>query len=73
MDLRKTAEEAAIGEIYRTGEIRAKNSQARRRLVFRPGDLVYYWRQGRQKGPAHNKRGRFLGPAKVLVTEAERT
>jgi len=52
---RMSAETAAIQKIYRSREVRARNSQARRVAIFRPGELVYYWRQGKQSGPYFNR------------------
>ena len=51
---------------------RALASRAHRKLDFRPGDLVYYWRKQLPKSMEANKNGGFLGPARVLVTETKR-
>jgi len=69
---RMSAETAATQKIDRSREVRARNSQARRAAIFRPGELVHDSRQGKQSGPYFNKRGRFVGPARVLAMETER-
>ena len=53
---RMVAEEAAIRELYRSREARAKHSKNRKIRVFSPGDLVYYWRK-KNKG-AHEAAGK---------------
>lgn len=51
---------------------RALASRAQRKMDFRPGDLVYYWRKQLPKSMEGNKNGGFLGPARILVTETKR-
>lgn len=51
---------------------RALQSGYRAATMFVPGDLVYYWRYQVTKshGSSQFKRGKFLGPARVLATES---
>ncbi|OLP92891.1 Sodium channel protein type 11 subunit alpha [Symbiodinium microadriaticum] len=56
--------------------LRAQNSRGRWKLEFHPGQLVYFWRSqesGRGKHAPGTKKGRFLGPARVLATETRRS
>ena len=64
----KTAEKAFVDWTYSQRLIRAQNSKGRREHVYRPGDLVYYWRF-QKKGETTNRTGGFYGPARVLATE----
>ena len=55
--------------------LRAQNSRGRRTLVFHPGQMVFFWRSqesGRGKHAPGTKKGRFLGPARILATETRR-
>ena len=58
--------------------MRAEHAGHRRYKVFKPGDLVYYWRKmvsknDRKHTPAGGfSNGRYLGPARVLATETRR-
>ena len=54
---------------------RAKNSKARPNIPYEPGDLVYFWRSqvsGQSRTSPGSKRGRFLGPARILATESRK-
>ena len=56
--------------------LRAQHSRGRPVLNYVPGDLVYFWRtqeSGQSKKATSSKRGRFLGPARVLATETRRS
>ena len=70
------AEEAFLEEQYRQRLMRAKASGARKSMMFKPGDLVFYWRKqmgnhgGETKGQ-NFKKGGFIGPARVLATETK--
>ena len=55
---------------------RAMNSRSRELCVYRPGDLVYFWRtqeSGQHKRHPGTSQGRFLGPARVLAMESRST
>eukprot|EP00439_Symbiodinium_sp_Y106_P024975 s3776_g3.t1 len=55
---------------------RAMNSRTRKLCIYRPGDLVYFWRtqeSGQHKRHPGTTQGRFLGPARVLAMETRRT
>ena len=52
----KTAEKAFVDWTYSQRLIRAQNSKGRREHVYRPGDLVYYWRF-QKKGETTNRTG----------------
>ena len=49
---------------------RALNSRAQREHVYRPGDLVYFWRK-QVSGRATGKNGCFQGPARILAMETK--
>ena len=52
--------------------LRAQNSRGRRLEVFQPGQLVYFWRSqesGQHRNSPGSKKGRFLGPARILAME----
>ena len=54
---------------------RAANSRHKPRLDFEPGELVFFWRtqeSGQSRRSPGSKRGRFLGPARVLAVETAR-
>ena len=56
--------------------MRAKASGARKLAVFKPGDLVFYWRKqfgnhGVETKGQNFKKGGFIGPARVLATETK--
>ena len=56
--------------------LRAQNSRGRRSLTFYPRQLVHFWRSqesGKGKHAPGTKKGRFLGPARVLATETRRS
>ena len=68
--LRQTAEKAFLDEQNKRRLDRAERMGHRAYKHFVPGDLVYYWRN--QLPPEDRtsfKKGRFLGPARVLATE----
>ena len=51
---------------------RASNSRGRRVQSFHPGDLVFFWRSqesGKSRASPGSKKGRFLGPARILAME----
>lgn len=50
---------------------KAMQSRAHRKMDYRPGDLVYFWRK-QTKNKEASKNGMFLGPARVLCTESRR-
>ena len=55
--------------------LRAQDSRGRRTLVFHPGQMVFFWRSqesGKGKHAPGTKKGRFLGPARILATETRR-
>jgi hypothetical protein len=71
----KRAEQAHSEWIARQRITKAMNSRGNRKLDYRPGDLVYYWRKqvsGQSSNITRHKQGRFLGPARVLITETKR-
>ncbi|CAE6922027.1 RE2 [Symbiodinium sp. CCMP2592] len=54
---------------------RAQSSRGRRVLNFTPGELVYFWRSqvsGQSRKQPGDKKGQFLGPARILATETKR-
>ena len=54
---------------------RAMQAGSRKQDFYSPGDLVYYWRfqTGKQDGPQQFRRGKFVGPARVLAVETKQT
>ena len=70
---RRAAAEKALADWQAAQRLsRARNSRARPLPDYEPGELVYFWRtqdatQGR-RSPG-SKRGRFLGPARILAME----
>ena len=50
---------------------KAMSSKGQPRLDYRPGDLVHVWRK-QISGQCSGKNGRFVGPARILVTETKR-
>ena len=73
----KKAEEAFIEQQYKQKLQRASHSGSRKVDLFKPGDLVFYWRKqltGKDKdqGTQTFRSGAFLGPARVLATETKR-
>ena len=70
----KRAEQLFIEEQYKHRMSRAEASGSRKVPLFRPGDLVFYWRKqlggsNRPSGSQTFRSGAFLGPARVLATE----
>ena len=56
--------------------LRAQHSKGRRLLDFRPGELVYFWRtqeSNKSKASPGTRKGRFLGPGRILATETRRS
>ena len=54
---------------------RAANSRHKPRLDFEPGELVFFWRtqeSGQSRTSPGSKRGRLLGPARILAVETAR-
>ncbi|CAE7317363.1 RE1 [Symbiodinium sp. CCMP2456] len=54
---------------------RAANSRHKPILDFEPGELVFFWRtqeSGQSKKSPSSKKGRFLGPARILAVESSR-
>ena len=49
---------------------RALNSRGQKEHVYRPGDLVYYWRK-QVSGKGVGKNGSFHGPARILAMETK--
>ena len=54
---------------------RAMQAGHRRQHVYSPGDLVFYWRVqvGKQDGGQPFRKGKFVGPARILATETRQT
>ena len=51
------------------------NSKGRPAFDYEPGELVYFWRtqeSGKGRQQPGTRRGRFLGPARVLATETRK-
>ena len=70
----QAAEECFLKEQYNQKLLRAQRSGSRKLAVFKPGDLVFYWRKqigahGAETKGQPFKTGAFLGPARVLATE----
>ena len=56
--------------------LRAKHSRGRPPLDYCPGELVYFWRtqeSNKSKVSPGSKKGRFLGPARILATETRKS
>eukprot|EP00439_Symbiodinium_sp_Y106_P029505 s2527_g3.t1 len=72
---RAEAEKAHSEWVARQRLVRAANSRSKRVLDYQPGELVFFWRQQdsskNRQGPG-SKRGYFMGPARILVTETRR-
>ena len=54
---------------------RAMNSKGKPAFDYEPGELVYFWRtqeSGKGRQQPGTRRGRFLGPARVLATETRK-
>lgn len=51
---------------------RAALPRHRTTAIFEVGDLVYYWRKMVGRHIPHDRRGAWLGPARVLATEGDR-
>ena len=68
---RQEAEKALAEWIAQRRLVKAANSRSRKNLQYQPGDLVYYWRvqEAKNKKLPGAKRGRFVGPARVLAVE----
>ena len=71
---RRVAAEKALADWQASQRLsRARNSRSRPLPDFMPGELVYFWRtqDGSQghRSPG-SKRGRFLGPARILAMES---
>ena len=72
VERRQEAEKALADWAARQRLVRAQNSRTRNTALYRPGDLVFFWRcqdaSTNRQGP-NNKRGMFLGPARILAME----
>ena len=69
---RAVAEKALVDWQAQQRVNRAMNSRSRAQCVYRPGDLVFFWRtqeSGRHKRQPGTRQGRFLGPARILAME----
>ena len=69
--LQQAAEKALVDWQAQQRVNRAMNSRSRNRIMYHPGDLVYFWRKqvsGRNAG----KIGSFQGPARILAMETKR-
>ena len=71
-ELRRIAERSLVDWQAAERVKRALNSRSQRRLIFHPGDLVYFWRKQTGQGSPAGKNGMFLGPARILATETRR-
>ena len=72
---RASAEKALIDWQAQQRINRAMNSRSRPAYNYTPGELVFFWRtqeSGRGRRQPGTRRGRFLGPARVLATETRR-
>ena len=72
----KLAEELFIEQQYKNRLARASRSGSRKTDVFKPGDLVFYWRkqlagENKKQDKQTFRSGAFLGPARVLATETK--
>ncbi|CAE7779652.1 RE1 [Symbiodinium sp. CCMP2456] len=73
--LRQGAEKAHADWQAQQRLTRAANSRHKPRLDFEPGELVFFWRtqeSGQSRKSPGSKRGRFLGPARILAVETTR-
>ena len=55
--------------------LRAQRAGHRTQVHYSPGDLVFYWRLtvSKQDGEQPFRKGKFVGPARVLATETKQT
>ena len=68
------AEQTFLEEQHKMRLSRALHSGYRKTQLFQPGELVFYWRNQVPKSQGSNhhfKKGKFLGPARVLATETK--
>ncbi|CAE7201192.1 RE2 [Symbiodinium sp. CCMP2592] len=73
--LRSEAEQAHARWQAQQRLVRAANSRHKPKLDFSPGELVFFWRtqeSGQSKKSPSSKKGRFLGPARILAVETAR-
>ena len=66
---KRLAWHSAIDAITSSQVKRAMLAKTRTKLVWSAGELVYYWREGRGTIKAPGRRGKFHGPARVLIQE----
>ena len=69
------AEKAFLDAQAKQRILRAQQAGFRRQCFYSPGDLVYYWRLtvAGSDGPQPFRKGKFVGPARVLAVETKQT